>query len=136
MPQVALWGKGILYHKRFYNLFLTSLASIDSFFSWQNLLALESCGFEGYMKPFFIEMYEMSVLHTWLGWSTVRFLSKYGASHVRCEDHGEHVVARAWTEGKSQAREKADEEDEPYPHLPSEMLVKRWRAQILSSVST
>ena len=47
MPQVALWGKGILYHKRFYNLFLTSLASIDSFFSWQNLLALESCGFEG-----------------------------------------------------------------------------------------
>ena len=50
MPQVALWGKGILYHKRFYNLFLTSLASIDSFFSWQNLLALESCGFEANYK--------------------------------------------------------------------------------------
>ncbi len=26
--------------------YLTSLASIDSFFCWQNLLALESCGFE------------------------------------------------------------------------------------------
>ena len=58
ISRISLWNnmriascrfmeQGILYNKRFYNLSLTSLASIDSFFCWQNLLALESCGFEG-----------------------------------------------------------------------------------------
>ena len=75
LPQVALWGKGILYHKRFYNLFLTSLASIDSFFSWQNRLVLESCGFEGYL---FLNRFGERITTRGIAQQLKHFGEKYG----------------------------------------------------------